>query len=86
MDPADLRARLGELHAELSSAGSVDDETRRSLLQVLADIEALIGGGTGRTPALVERLRSVAIHFETEHPQMASMIARITDSLAQMGI
>jgi hypothetical protein len=53
---------------------------------VLADIEALIGEGTGHTPALLQRLRSVAIHFETEHPQMASMIARITDSLAQMGI
>ena len=82
----ELQDRLRELHEELKAARSVDDDTRRSLRRVLDDIETLLESTDDGSPDLLDRLNEAAAGFEAEHPQLSTMIARITNALAQMGI
>ena len=82
----ELQDRLRELHEELKAARSVDDDTRRSLRRVQDDIETLLESTDDGSSDLLDRLNEAAAGFEAEHPQLSTMIARITNALAQMGI
>jgi hypothetical protein len=86
METSELRARLEELQAALSDATGVDEETERALRTLLEDIEPLLVPADRGESTLVDRLNKAAAHFEAEHPALASLIARVTDSLAQAGI
>ncbi len=86
MQDDELRDRLRDLHEQLSGTRSVDEATRDSLRRVMDDIETLLESTDESSPDVLDRLNEAAAGFEAEHPQLSSMIARITNALAQMGI
>jgi Domain of unknown function (DUF4404) len=91
MDKNSLRERLAKLQAELSNAHQEDPAARRSLGEVLPDIERMVGrpldadaGGADAT--LPDRLEKIAVQFEAEHPTLAASARRLIDLLAEVGI
>lgn len=88
---ADLRNKLADLHAELGRTSSVDPQSRELLIGLLDDITRLLGGDDRtavdqQEPRLDERLDSLAIRFETEHPALGTALRRVIDALAKAGI
>ena len=88
MDPKRLHELLGELHAELKTATSLDEESRRMLQQVLDDVTSLGGpDGPGKDAGgATEQLREAALRLETEHPRLAGALGQLGDALAKLGI
>ena len=85
-----LRERLEELHAELASTESVDDQSMELLGSVLDDIRTLLDRADD-APAeepegLVERLREATRQFEETHPTLAAAVGRVMDTLSNLGI
>lgn len=82
-----LRSLLHRLHEELGKAGPVDDETRRMLDVVAADIagksaDTAAAGESRHAPALEQ----LAVRFETDHPALAAAARQVVDALAKAGI
>ena len=77
-----LNALLTQLHRELGRATQIDDESRRLLGLVVADIEKL-GVGTTATPGGLELL---AVRFEADHPSVAAALRQVGDVLGKAGI
>jgi hypothetical protein len=82
-----LQSLLRRLHEELGRAGPVDDETRRMLDLVAADIagKALAApeaAGSRHAPGLEQ----LAVRFETDHPALAAAARQVIDALAKAGI
>lgn len=87
MDRNRLRELLVELHRELRGAGPVDAETRQLLDEVLGDIQQLTGEPAGTlADGTTAQLREAALRLESAHPQLASVIGQLTDTLAKLGI
>jgi ABC-type uncharacterized transport system substrate-binding protein len=88
----DLHAELQHLHTQLSQTSNVDPESRALLVTLLGDITRLLEQSTGGTPAhegelsLPDRMESVAVHFETEHPSLSAAIRGVIDALARAGV
>lgn len=88
MDRDRLEALLKSLRDELAGSKSVDDESRRLLGRVMADIGRILqaprpAAGNGM---LSDRLGSLAVRFEAEHPAVAGAIRQLMDALAKAGI
>ena len=88
MDKTTLQRLLADLHRELSTATSVDPESRRMLEQVLADIQDLAPPTVpGRQPGgATAQLQEAALRLEAEHPRLAGAIGQLGDALAKLGI
>ena len=86
MSQSDLRNLLTQLHARLEDVSSLDDEDRRLLTTVLADIDQALAKGASARPAGGAGLESLAVKFEAEHPQLAETLRRLVDSLGKAGI
>jgi uncharacterized protein DUF4404 len=79
-----LQRQLRELHGELGRA-RVDQPATRALLRELAgDIDRVLEGG--ERGGLIDTLRSAALHFETDHPDLAVLTTRVIDALVKLGI
>lgn len=89
MDP-NLRDQLQQLHRQLSGVATVDPEARGLLVTLLSDITRLLEQSAGKPAAnddsLPERMESVAVHFETEHPGLSAAIRGVVDALSRAGI
>lgn len=84
-----LRATLRELEAELAQLDALDSATRQELSAAAAEISAALARGEQQSRAAQEARRSLhdrLIEFEASHPQLAAVIARVLDGLAQLGI
>jgi hypothetical protein len=84
-EDSDLHQLLRQLHDELGSAESIDDESRQLLGLIAEDVGALSaeqGGVSGHVPAL----KRLAVQFESEHPSLAAVARQIADLLAKAGI
>ena len=78
MSSTELPDLLRRLHAELESADSLDEESRK-LLKVLArDLQ--------KFESHVSATRSFAVHFEAEHPGLAAILRQIADAFGKAGI
>jgi hypothetical protein len=91
MDNDSLRDRLAKLQAELTNAHQEDPTARRSLGEILPDIERMVGGAPGADAGAADaslpgRLEKVAVQFEAEHPTLAASARRLIDLLAEVGI
>jgi len=82
-----LRAALAELEAELQ-AGSLDDETREQMADAAAEIAASLRRGkrSETTRQAEDSLQGRLVDFEAQHPQLAIIVGRLLDGLAQLGI
>jgi len=83
-----LRQTILQLEAELQSVDSLDDQTRAQLTEAAAEITAAINRGQG-TEAMRRAegsLQDRLVDFEAAYPQLAGVITRLLDGLAQLGI
>jgi hypothetical protein len=83
-----LRATLSELEAELRSTGSLDDATREQLADAAAEIAASLRRGkrSEQTRKAEDSLQNRLVEFEAAYPQLAGIVTRLLDGLAQLGI
>ena len=83
-----LRTTLAELERELAAVGSLDDQTREQLADAAAEIAATLGRGqrSEQTVAAEDSLKGRLVEFEASHPQLAIIVGRLIDGLAQLGI
>jgi len=83
-----LRATLSELDAELRSIDSLDDKTREELAAAAAEIAASLRRGkrSDQTRQVEDSLQSRLADFEASYPQLAGIVTRLLDGLAQLGI
>ncbi len=86
-----LRATLSELHDELQTAPTVDEDARKLLQEVSADIDRVLHDrvlhSNDRQPAAhVATLSELATRFERDHPSLAAAIRQVADALSRVGI
>jgi len=87
MDPEALRAQLARLHEDLKSAPRLDAQSRQLLAEVLKDIQRLMEADPRRpSGSLADRLESIAVRFEADHPTLASSSRRLIDLLGKAGL
>ncbi len=83
-----LRATLNELDMELRAVDSLDDATREELAQAAAEIAASLRRGkrSEQTQQAEDSLQNRLADFEASYPQLAGIVTRLLDGLAQLGI
>ena len=83
-----LRATLNELDTELHSIDSLDDATREELAHAAAEIAASLRRGkrSDQTRRAEDSLQNRLVEFEAAYPQLAGIVTRLLDGLAQLGI
>lgn len=82
-----LREDLKKLHAELPSAAENLDENLQALLRKVADdIEQIIGGDSVGPNSGRDRLETLTVKFEADHPRLANILGEIADTLSKLGI
>lgn len=83
-----LRATLSELEKELASVDSLDDQAREQLADAAAEISATLrrGSRSERTSSAEDSLKDRLVDFEASHPEVATLVSRLLDGLAQLGI
>ena len=89
MPETQLRTTLEELHQELESAESVDEDARALLVEVLGDIQALLDrsdGESDRDASLGDRLAEATRRFEESHPSLTAAVNRVASALSNLGI
>jgi hypothetical protein len=82
---------LKDLRAELRNDESLSGGDRKHVEQLLHDLEEVLAvpgetGAFGHDHPLYARLQDATQLFEVSHPQMTAVMARIVDSLSNMGI
>jgi hypothetical protein len=86
MSNEDLRGLLGQLHARLKHAKSLDAKSREQLLVVAADIEKALASDDIASVAPAQPLEALAVRFEADHPSLAGVLRQIMDTLGKAGI
>lgn len=86
MSSQDLQGLLGQLHARLKHAKSLDTESRELLLTVAADIEKALASNDIAAVAPEQPLEALAVRFEADHPALAGVLRQIMDTLGKAGI
>jgi hypothetical protein len=99
MANAELHELLRRLHEELGRATSLDDEARRLVGVLAADLRRVAtretpSVGAGGAPSASEAeavgspggIEELAVRFEAEHPAVASTLRQVADVLGKAGI
>ena len=80
-----LKAKLAHLRESLNDIHQLDDESRKLLGQLDADIQSVLSGQQGDV-SLDGRIEQQAVQFEGKYPQMSAILRDIMDMLSKMGI
>ena len=84
-----LRNTVAEIRAQLAGAESLPPATRRSLEQLLRDLEGL-GGPDGidadSSASLRERTTDAVRRLEASHPTLSTTLGNVVDTLAFFGL
>ena len=90
MDKDRLQATLQELRTAAATTGPIDERTRELLQSVTGELQRLLeqeSRWSAEDVGPVHRdLRELLLRFETQHPQFTSLLGRIADGLANLGI
>jgi hypothetical protein len=90
MTQDELKQTLKSLHDELSQQPSLDPEERLLLNRLAEDIDGVLHPAAPppaeEHDSLIDRVGDARRNFEVTHPQLAAIIGRIADGLAQLGI
>ncbi len=84
-----LRESITHLQEELSTGDPLSAEDRQTLESVLGEVSEILESDTTKPSSsarAVDELPTLVERFETTHPQLASVLGRIADSLSQLGI
>jgi ABC-type uncharacterized transport system substrate-binding protein len=87
--PTELRRTLESLHEELGRTRAVDTESRELLVTVMQDIAKVLDQSLSEgedAGSLQDQLETVAVRFESEHPQLSAAMRQVVDALAKAGI
>ncbi len=86
----ELKHTLKSLHDELSKQPALDPEERQLLTRLAEDIDDVLHPAAPppaeEHDSLIDRVAEARRDFEVTHPQLAAIIGRIADGLAQLGI
>jgi len=74
----EIRRRIHELNEHLDASGDGDTDDLKNAVKAYDD--------DGDRDALADRLREGALRFESSHPELSGVLARIVDSLTAAGI
>jgi len=90
MDKTQLSQTLEQLHAELESTQSVDDDTRERLRHIMSDIHGLLEDkdqpSAHRSQSLNDRLNTALVELQVSHPNLALTLERVVDAFNEVGI
>ena len=88
-----LRGELDNLHNELSNVEGLDASTLESLKKVADDINKLLSRQEATrdeaghdVQGILQHIDDLAIRFDTEHPRISGLLARLTEALGNIGI
>jgi len=80
---------LENLHRELASADSIDEESRVLLQDLAQDVERLAGDADAADvehESTAGQLQNAALRFESDHPKLAMAVGEVIDALSKLGI
>jgi hypothetical protein len=88
MSNESLHEALSRLHVELQAAPQLDDESRRLLQAIAADVGRASAGTTGAAADAghAPRLEALAARFEAGYPALAARLRGIADALGRIGL
>lgn len=87
MEKQKVALLLDQLHAELSSAGELDDVIAEKLRSAMDEIRRTLAEGNQATSqSMVQRLSEAVYHLPDSHPAIKDTVGRVADALSQMGI
>ncbi len=90
MQKKEILTSLQSIQQDLSRQSGVDQETLEHLHSLVANMEKLVQRAEALRKAEVEPIASqwqqTLRRFESEHPHLTDLIARVTDGLANLGI
>ena len=88
MSNESLHEALSRLHAELQAAPQLDDESRRLLQAIAADVGRAAVDPADDTADVshAPRLEALAVRFEAGHPALAARLRGIADALGRIGL
>lgn len=89
MPRQDIADALKRLHAELERAPPLDEDLRRLLVEVDADIHQALHrtpGRAGEYTGLKNRIEGLAADLAAQHPAADRFLRELVDALARMGI
>jgi uncharacterized phage protein gp47/JayE len=84
-----LRAVVEEMRAQLASAQGLPAGTRRSLEQLVHDLETLVGpaGAEAESSASLRNRTTDAVRrLEASHPVLSTTLGNVVDALAFFGL
>jgi hypothetical protein len=83
-----LQKLLEELHTELGSTDTLDDQAKEQLRGIAQEIEGAVGPDEDKSLGsdAMNQLEQAAVGFESEHPRLAGILSQITDALSKLGI
>ncbi|MAT84431.1 MAG: hypothetical protein CMQ43_06960 [Gammaproteobacteria bacterium] len=89
MSSDDIKTTLTELHRELERTPDLDEDLRRLLVEVDADIHSVLSARE-RTESEVEslrgRLEALSADFAAAHPNTEVFFRELVHALGRMGI
>jgi septal ring factor EnvC (AmiA/AmiB activator) len=89
MPKEEIRAALQQLHSELEQAPPLDEELRRLLVAVDADIHQVLHQPTaadGQLSGLRERVEALAADLAAQHPAAERFVRELINALGRMGV
>ncbi len=90
MDDNKTRELLQQLHDEINSIQKVDQQGGKLLKDIDNDIRELLERSGDDSmevhPSILNRLDDAICHFEVDHPDLTTLIAKVMDSLTNAGI
>jgi len=88
MENQRLNKQLQELQTQLQQAKTLDENDRDALSQLVKDIQSTLArtGKSEEYESAVQKLEDAVQRFEVTHPQMTAAMARVINSLSNMGI
>jgi len=84
-----LRRLIENLHEELGSTESLDDQSKVLLQQLIDDIDNIAAENStssDASEATANQVETAALKFESEHPKLSMILGEIMDSLGKLGI
>lgn len=89
MDEDRLQEKLEELHTELQTVETIDQNELRVLRQLRDDIQRLLERSKTQEAnyeRLSSNLQDAVKQLEASHPKLAMLLGQVADVLAKMGI
>ena len=83
-----LRKLLENVHAALEDTHELDEETRRLVRELDADIHRLVANGAGAEEyaSAADKAKELQVRFQASHPVAERFFREIIDVLAKVGI